>query len=106
MSKLEELIQEILELIEFKKKYEFLLNDYNRKVESLYKFELEKWENAKPQDRQKYYKEHYCRGCRYFSDVKGERCRISSDILKPELKEYENGKKFICYQSCPDFEWD
>lgn len=106
MTKLEELIQEILELLEDKEKYEFLLKDYNRKVESLYKFELEKWENAKPQDRQKYYKEHYCRSCRYFSDVKGERCRISSDIVKPELKENENGKKFICYKSCPDFEWD
>ena len=106
MSRLEELIEEITQLKEYKEKYEYLLKDYNSNVESLYKFALEKWENAKPQDRQKHYKEKHCRHCRYFSDVKGERCRISSSILKPELKENDNGKKFICYQGCPDFLWD
>lgn len=106
MSKLEEIIEEYNELKSYKEKYEFLLKDYNRKVESLYKFELEKWENAKPQDRQKYYKEHHCRCCRFFSDVKGERCRISSNICKPKLETNDNGQKIITYQGCPDFEWD
>ena len=84
MTKLEELVQEFNELKEYKEKYEYLLADYNKKIEIIYKYEVEKWENARPQDRQKYYKENHCRCCRYFSDVKGERCRISSNILKPE----------------------
>ena len=103
---LDDLAQEINELKEYKEKYKYLLADYNRVIEKLHKFEFEKWENARPQDRQKYYKENHCKCCRYFSDVKGERCRISSNILKPELKEHNNGKKYISYQGCEDFQWD
>lgn len=104
--RIDEFIQEINELKEYKTKYEQLLKEYNRTIEKLYEFELEKWENTRPQDRQKHFKEHHCRCCRWFSDLKGERCRISSNILKPELTEDGNGKKYIGYQSCDDFEWD
>ena len=102
---IDDFLKEIHELQEYKKRYEYLLKDYNRAMEELCKFKLEKWENTRPQDRQKAYKETWCVHCRKLDDRKGYRCRISSDITKPSIAE-ENGRKYIKYFACERFEWD
>ena len=70
-------------------------------TEKLFQYELKEWENKKPQDRQKEFKESTCKCCRSFCDEPGSRCRISSEIGKPTLN-----KTHISYRSCGEFKWN
>jgi hypothetical protein len=103
---LEEFLKEINELQEYKKKYEYLLKDYNYRMKKLFELELEKWENTKSQDRKEEFIKTTCRDCRHFFDRESLTCEIEDDISKPFLREHGDGKKYISYKCCKDFEWD
>ena len=75
----EELIEALNELTEYKKKYEYAIADKQVMSEKLYEYMLKEWENTGREDRVLKFKEN-CRGCRH-----QDYCTISlpEDIGKP-----------------------
>lgn len=97
---LEELLNEIEELKEYKEKYEHAEKDKERLSEYVYKNELEKWKNKTYAFRVIEYQESTCNSCRFYDgcDIKEH---LPEDIGKPtENKGWFPGKK-----TCGNFEW-
>lgn len=88
------------EMLKMKQDNSTLLQQLKETTEKLFQRELKEWDDKKPQDRQKEFKETTCKCCRGFCDEAGSRCRISSEIGKPTL----SGNN-ISYRSCGKFEW-
>ena len=98
---LEELLNEIKELKEYKKKYECAEKDKERLSEYIYKNELEKWKNKTYAFRVIEYQESMCKNCRFYDgcDIKEH---LPEDIGKP----IENKRWFPRQKTCGNFEWN
>lgn len=99
---LEQVLNEINELKEFKKLYESQKKDKQRMSDELYKLMMYKY-NAEPFiDRKSCYKEDTCRCCR-FEDWCDKDVTIPKDIGMP----IESEKAWIpSTKGCSKFEWD
>lgn len=98
---LEEILKEIEELKEYKKKYECAEKDKERMSEYIYENELEKWKNKTYISKVKEYQENNCKDCRFCfgCDIK---THLSEDIGKPiKNKGWFPGKKM-----CGNFKWN
>lgn len=98
---LEELLNEIKELKEYKKKYESAEKDMEAMSQYIYENELEKWKNKAYAFRVIEYQESMCKSCRFYDgcDIKEH---LPEDIGKPT----ENKRWFPGQKACGNFEWD
>ena len=97
---LEELLKEITELKEYKKKYEYCLIEKQRMSDKLYRLMILEYGNTTPQQNIEEYKKHTCCDCRF-----QEGCHIvlPQDIGKP----IKNDEGWIpATKSCESFSWD
>lgn len=91
------------EILKMKQDNSILLKQLIETTEKLFKYELKEWENKKPQDKQREFKENTCKCCRWFCEgLSDDMCKLSSEIGKPILKD----KIHINYRSCNEFEWN
>ena len=98
MEIINELIKELSELQEYKKKYEHAMADKKKSAEYVYKNELEKYSKESYEERQARYKEEKCKDCWLYGSCN---IKLPDDILKP----IENEGWFPGYKGCNSFEW-
>lgn len=98
---LEQLLNEIEELREYKKKYEHAEKDKERLSEYIYKNELEKWGNKTYASRVKEYREDSCKNCRFHYG-----CDLKNHLPEGIGKPVENKGWFPGQKTCGNFEWD
>ena len=97
---LDDLIKEINELKEYKKKYEWALEEKKRMSDLLFEYMTKEYENTSYEKRCADFKADVCKMCRYkFNCDKDD---LPIDILKPIPSEnaWIPGKV-----SCKNFEW-
>lgn len=98
---LEELINEIKELQECKRKYECQEKDKQKMSDELFKLMMEKYNNQTYEERTELHNKELCRSCKY-RDYCEERNNLPKDIWKPR----ESEKAWIPgYTTCGGFEW-
>ena len=99
---LEEFIEDMNELINYKKKYESAMNDKQTMSDELYKLMTKEYENTSYEDRCKQYIEHECSCCRY--RIYG--CDYQDNLPKDILQPIPSNKAWIpARKSCGHFEW-
>lgn len=99
---LDELLNEINELKEYKKKYENQRQDKKRMSDRLYKLELERYNSKTTNEHREEYILLKCKSCRnYYNDCD---CiyKLPTDINKPIPSDKE---WFPSKIGCKDFEW-
>lgn len=98
MSIMDELIAEINELKDIKKKYEFALNDKQKMSDLLYELMSEKYDNLPYEERAEWHKKEMCNHCRYYGCGR----ELSDDIgcVLPSEKAWIPGRV-----SCKHFDW-
>lgn len=96
---IDELIQELNELLEYKDKYEMAMKGKQRMSDELLKYMNTEYENQTYEERYELYKKEICKCCRY------NNCcdyLLPKDILKP----VPSDKGWIPAKiSCKKFEW-
>lgn len=97
-----ELINEIKELQQYKKLYECAIKDKERLAKYVYENERKKYWETKYEDRVKKHQEEHCKDCRYNDDCKVFEEGLDADILKPK----ENKGWFPSYKVCENFKWN
>jgi len=99
---IDELLNEIAELKEYKTRYESQKKDKERMSEELYKLMKEKYDSTPVNERIEYYKKDMCRCCR--NGVFGD-CTI--DIPDNIREPIPSDKAWIpATRTCGHFEWD
>lgn len=98
---LEELLKEIEELKECKKKYEYALKEKQKMSNKLYEYMMKEYENTSYDERCKMHIETTCSCCRYRDGCELQKC-FPLDIWKPipSDKAWIPGRK-----SCKEFQW-
>ena len=100
---IEELIKELLELKEYKKKYEYAQEDKQKMSNLLYDYMLNEWKNVSYEEHVKLYEDEWCSCCRYRSACnKTIEGKLPKTIRKPVRsdKAWIPGRK-----GCEKFEW-
>ena len=101
---LEDLVRELQELQEYKKKYECALRDKQRMSDKLYEYMMDEYNNTSYEEREKYHIEQWCRCCRW-KPWGEDKCdnKLPEDIgiPTPSSNAYFPPKK-----NCDKFEWD
>lgn len=98
---LEELIKEMNELVDYKKKYEHAMADKQKMSDMLYEYMMKEYERTPYEERCKTYIEKHCSMCRLrgYCDRKHN---LSKDIMMP----VPSDKAWIPAQKgCSMFEW-
>ena len=98
---LNELIDEIKQLQEYKQKYESQAKDKQKMSDELFKLMMDKYNNQTHEERSKLHNEELCRSCK-FRDYCQERYDLPEDIWKP----IEGEKAWIPgHTTCGGFAW-
>ena len=81
---LDDLIKEIQELQEYKRKYERALKDKQRMSDKLYEYMMDEYNNTPYEEREKYHIKQWCRCCRWkpFDEDKCDK-KLPEDIGIP-----------------------
>ncbi|MEA5003831.1 MAG: hypothetical protein VB081_10065 [Christensenella sp.] len=100
---LNEFLDEIRALKEYKTKYEYAQANMQRMSDELYKLMLAEYERTPYEERlQRFYKKT-CRCCRHHCSEEQAKATVSKDVLKPK----ESNCAWIPARSgCKEFEWD
>ena len=101
---LEDLLKEIQELQEYKRKYECALKDKQAMSDKLYEYMMDEYNKTPYEEREKYHINQRCRCCRWkpFGECKCDK-KLPEDIGIPTLS---NNACFPQKKSCDKFEWD
>lgn len=96
---LEQLIKELEELKEIKKKYECAIKDKQTMSEKLYEYMLKEYESTTKEERILHYKENTCKYCKYKNE-----CNfwLPDDIGEPIPSE---NAWFPATRGCGEFDW-
>ena len=94
----DELLKEINELKEYKKRYENAVKDKERMSKLLYEYKMREYNNTTKEERIALYKKEFCSRCRY----NGCNCDIPDDIMKPVPSEEAWIPGGI---ACKNFKW-
>ena len=101
---LEDLVKELQEMQEYKKKYECALRDKQRMSDKLYEYMMDEYNNTSYEERSNYHIEHWCKHCRWRL-FETDKCdmKLPDDIMipTPSINAYFPQKKL-----CEEFEWD
>ena len=100
---LEKIIEELSELVEYKRRYESAQKDKQTMSDMLYDYMLKEYEETPYEERCKMFFKHMCKGCRnqdyclmYFNN------ELPKDILMP----IKSNKAWVpSTKSCGQFEW-
>ena len=99
---LDELLEEIQKLREYKTKYEYAEKDKKEMSDLLYKYMMAEYEGKSYDERVREYEKKTCSCCRYHSMCEGKK-RLPLDILKPKPSD---DKAWIPGRvGCGFFEW-
>ena len=96
---LDELMKDLQELKDYKKRYEFVIKDKQRMSDLLFELMTEKYNNTSYEDRKKHFIDTTCKCCRHYMC----NLEISEDI---ELPIKSNIRWIPATKSCANFEWD
>ena len=96
------IMDELVELKEYKEKYESQKKDKKTMSDELYQLMLEKYNTMSYEERVAYHKKNICKDCRYGCPNWGPDPDFPEDILKPipSKKEWIPGTNI-----CEEFEW-
>jgi hypothetical protein len=96
---LDELVKDLQELLDYKKKYEYIIKDKETMSDLLFELMTEKYNNTSYEDRREHFRENSCQCCRY----EGCNLELPQDIGKP----IKSDKAWIpATKSCGNFQWD
>lgn len=98
----EKLMKELIELQNYKKKYEYAQKDKQTMSDKLYEYMMREYENTSYEDRCKEHIEKTCSSCRYrFYD-----CNLQNSFPEDIWKPVESDKAWIPdRKSCDKFQW-
>ena len=96
---LDEFIKDINELIEYKKKYEYILKDKQKMSDALYELYLEKYNNQSFEERRQLFVKDTCGCCKYYFDCDKH---LSKNVLMP-IK--SDTGWFPSRVGCDEFQW-
>lgn len=98
---LDELLKEIQELKEFKKKYEYALKDKQKMSDKLYEYMMKEYENTPYEDRCDLHVKNMCKDCRY-----RDYCELNTDFPQEIWMPIPSDKAWIPgHKNCGKFEW-
>jgi|BioPla2DNA2_1021312.scaffolds.fasta_scaffold18559_4 hypothetical protein len=102
MKLIDQFIDELEKLKEYKEKYESQKKDKKTMSDELYQLMLEKYNTMSYEERVAYHKKNICKDCRYGCPYWGPDPDFPEDILKPvpSKKEWIPGTNI-----CEEFEW-
>lgn len=97
---IEEILKELEELIQYKRKYEYAISDKQKLSDKVYEYEKEKFDKLTPEERVLKYKKDNCTRCRF-----GDLCNMTlpHDIGMPVKSDLGY---FPPTKMCGEFEWN
>lgn len=99
---IEDMLEELKELVAYKKKYEAIKKDQEKMADYIYNNELKKYYDTSYEDRCKKYIDENCKCCRCKGLCETINEGLDADILKP----IKNKDWFPSYKGCENFECD